>query len=43
MKIVIAGACDIGIYLATLLSHTHENITLIDDDVASIAQQRKNT
>ena len=32
MKIVIAGACDIGIYLATLLSHSHENITLIDED-----------
>lgn len=32
MKIIIAGAYDIGIYLATLLSHSHEDITLIDED-----------
>ena len=32
MKIIIAGAYDIGIYLATLLSHSHEDITLIYED-----------
>lgn len=36
MKIIIAGAYAIGNYLATLLTRTQEDITIIDDDEEAI-------
>ena len=36
MKIIIAGAYAIGNYLATLLTRTNEDITIIDDDEEAI-------
>ena len=33
MKIIIAGAYAIGNYLASLLTRTNEDITIIDDNV----------
>ncbi|MDO4171770.1 MAG: Trk system potassium transporter TrkA [Prevotellaceae bacterium] len=36
MKIIIAGAYAIGSYLATLLTRTNEEITIIDDDEEAI-------
>lgn len=36
MKIIIAGAYAIGSYLATLLTRTNEDITIIDEDEEAI-------
>ena len=36
MKIIIAGAYAIGSYLASLLTRTNEDITIIDEDEEAI-------
>lgn len=38
MKIIIAGACAIGTYLAKLLSRNHHDIILMDDDAEKLEQ-----